>query len=56
MPEQPLAMGLMPWGFLSLRNTCAGPSVLWGLEVGMGVCVYVAQFVDAISELPDAFN
>ena len=33
-----------------------GPSVLWGVEVGMGVCVYIAQFVDAIYELPDAFN
>ena len=49
-PLQPLTIGLIPWGFLKLlkkvHTLCS--HLVRGMQVGMGVCVYIACFFHAV--------
>ena len=45
-PLQPLTIGLIPWGFLWSTYVCS--HLVRGMQVGMGVCVYIACFFHAV--------
>ena len=46
-PLQPLAMGVIPWGFFEKVHTLC-PDFLCQLEKGMGMLIYVARFFHAV--------